>query len=87
MKMKQLPNRDQKKHIVNIKGGVIPLLGVALIIVLLTAAVYFVANYVAEFVLPLTAVVGVSADAWPAEVEVETLDIPLPPLRTIQGVV
>ena len=44
----KLWNRDREKHIRNSNGGVVPLLGVALIIVLLTAAVYFVADYVAE---------------------------------------
>lgn len=46
--MKLLQNRGQKNRLKNAKGGVIPLLGVAVIIVLLTAAVYFVAHYVAS---------------------------------------
>lgn len=46
--MKKQENRDKKHSIKNIKGGVIPLLGVSLIIFVLTVAVYFVANYVAE---------------------------------------
>ena len=40
-----LTNKFQLK---NLKGGVIPLLGISLIIFVLTVAVYFAANYVAE---------------------------------------
>lgn len=45
--MKLSPNRGQKNHLNKSKGGVLPLLGVALIIVFVTAAVYFAAHYVA----------------------------------------
>ena len=40
--------RNKKLNIKNTKGGIIPLLGVSLIVFVLTVAVYFVANYVAE---------------------------------------
>lgn len=46
--MKLLQNRRQKKHINESKIGAIALLGVSLIVVLVTVAVYFVANYVAS---------------------------------------
>lgn len=44
--MKLLKYRGQKNSMKKSKGGAIPLLGVSLIIVMLTAAVYFVASYV-----------------------------------------
>lgn len=46
--MKLLKNHEKKNFMKKSKGGVIPLLGVSLIIVVLTAAVYFVAHYVAD---------------------------------------
>lgn len=46
--MKPKLNRIKKLNIKNARGGIIPLLGVAAIIFVLTIAVYFVANYVSE---------------------------------------
>ncbi len=46
--MKLFKNRGQKNSMKNSKGGAIPLLGVSMIVVLLTAAVYFVASYAAN---------------------------------------